>query len=117
VSVDSGTTVVLVPSKAGYVFTPTSITCSNVSSNLYNKDFQATDVGIADVDNTNTELVVYPNPTKGIVYISSECDIKLYDIQGKKLQEIRGNQIDISSYPQGMYFLKVEGKTLKIVKE
>jgi hypothetical protein len=51
------------------------------------------------------------------VYISSECDIKLYDIQGKKLQEIRGNQIDISSYPQGMYFLKVEGKTLKIVKE
>ncbi|HOF16929.1 MAG TPA: T9SS type A sorting domain-containing protein, partial [Bacteroidales bacterium] len=117
VSVDSGSTVALVPSKAGYVFTPTSITCSNVSSNLYNKDFQATDVGIADVDNTNTELVVYPNPTKGIVYISSECDIKLYDIQGKKLQEIRGNQIDISSYPQGMYFLKVEGKTLKIVKE
>ena len=117
VSVDSGSTVALVPSKAGYVFTPTSITCSNVSSNLYNKDFQATDVGIADVDNTNTELVVYPNPTKGIVYISSECDIKLYDIQGKKLQEIRGNQIDISSYPQGMYFLKVESKTLKVVKE
>jgi hypothetical protein len=117
VSVDSGSTVALVPSKAGYVFTPTSITCSNVSSNLYNKDFQATDVGIADVDNTNTELVVYPNPTKGIVYISSECDIKLYDIQGKKLQEIRGNQIDISSYPQGMYFLKVDGKTLKVVKE
>ncbi len=117
VSVDSGSTVVLVPSKAGYTFTPASITCPNVSSNLSNKDFQATDVGITDVDNTNTELVVYPNPTKGIVYVSSECDIKLYDIQGKKLREIRGNQIDISSYPQGMYFLKVEGKTLKIVKE
>ena len=115
--VDSGSTLVLVPSKEGYTFTPTSITCSNVSSNLYDKDFQANGVGIADADNTNTELVVYPNPTKGVVYISSECDIKLYDIQGKKLQEIRGNQIDISSYPQGMYFLKVEGKILKIVKE
>ncbi|GEM_PF-2385914 len=117
VSVDSGSTVVLKPSKAGYTFTPASITCPDVSGNLSNKDFQATKVGITDVDNTNTKLVVYPNPTKGIVYISSECDIKLYDIQGKKLQEIRGNQIDISSYPQGMYFLKVEGKTLKIVKE
>jgi hypothetical protein len=117
VSVDSGSTVVLKPSKAGYTFTPASITCPDVSGNLSNKDFQATKVGITDVNNTNTELVVYPNPTKGIVYISSKCDIKLYDIQGKKLKEIRSNQIDISSYPQGMYFLKVEGKTLKIVKE
>ncbi len=115
--VDSGSTVVLVPTKEGYLFTPTFITCNNVSGNLINKNFFTSSLNIDNVQNTNTELLVYPNPTKGIVYINITSKIKLFDVQGKKLQEIYDNHIDISTYPQGMYFLQVDKKTIKIIKE
>lgn len=73
------------------------------------------------------ETMVYPNPTSGILNIQSPAkvftDIKLLDITGKVLTPINrsSNQIDLSHYPAGLYFLTVGNNEFrevhKIVKE
>lgn len=65
-------------------------------------------------------LKVYPSVTTGIVNIESATgnvpEVKVYDLTGKQRLIKRTNLIDLSAYPQGMYFLQAEGKAIKVVK-
>ena len=75
-------------------------------------------------------IEIYPNPTTGKITITGFpmsnmrlSDIKIFDIIGK-LQESRISDIgkseivlDISHLSAGVYFLKVGGKVVKIIKE
>ena len=77
---------------------------------------------------------VYPNPTEGMVNVQITVNdeqladgvIQLYDMYGKWLQTIRVTgkitEVDLSSYVDGVYFLKaMDGQSLigvrKIVKQ
>ncbi|MCL2040517.1 MAG: T9SS type A sorting domain-containing protein [Bacteroidales bacterium] len=71
-------------------------------------------VNITEIGNNN--LTLYPNPTTGTVYFETESNVKVYNLQGVLLQETFNNQIDLSGYAQGMYFLQVGDKLFKIVK-
>ena len=78
------------------------------------------------------QLIIYPNPTDGQLRIKNyelresekrKSEIEIYDIIGK-LQEFRISkiekseiEIDISHLANGMYFLKIDGKVMKIIKE
>jgi hypothetical protein len=64
----------------------------------------------------SADIKIYPNPTKDKVYIEIESNIKLYNMHGMLLQETFGKEIDLSDYLQGIYFLQVEGKMIKVVK-
>ena len=79
------------------------------------------DVMLSGISNTPAEqsaaIRAYPNPTSGMVYTETERNIKVYNPQGSLLQETSGFQIDLSAYPQGLYFLHVEGQTVKIIKK
>ncbi|MCL2290108.1 MAG: T9SS type A sorting domain-containing protein [Bacteroidetes bacterium] len=69
---------------------------------------------------------VYPNPTTGQLTIKSEKikieNIAIFDIYGRKLSfhhlitTSSDYKIDISSYPAGIYFLQINGETMKVVK-
>jgi len=72
------------------------------------------EVGIKEFEDSAIEI--YPNPTNGKVFIETESDIKVYTLQGELLQETFGNQVDLSTYPQGVYLLQVNGKWRKVVK-
>ena len=90
--------------------------------------------GVEDVKFNNTELSVFPNPFKTIlnIYYSFEhdldLDISVYDITGKKVLNFAQNygqgtqQLDLSSYPRGVYFIKFcdqesqKLRTFKIIK-
>ena len=67
-------------------------------------------------------VAIYPNPTTDILNIETleDVDFELFSIVGKRVQEgfLTGNnkQIDLSNLPAAMYFLKIEGKTYKILK-
>jgi hypothetical protein len=61
---------------------------------------------------------VYPNPANGLVNIqlpAENCRLKVYEINGKLLQEMplfsRDNSVDFSSYPSGSYVLRAVGNT------
>jgi len=63
-------------------------------------------------------LQAYPNPTSGIVYLTAAANIKLYTQQGGLLYSGYGNEIDLSNYAKGLYFLHINGnKVVKVVKQ
>ena len=62
-------------------------------------------------------ITLYPNPTTGKIHLETDCDIKVYNMQGIVLQEFYGNQVDLSVYPQAIYLLQVNGTWSKVVKK
>jgi M6 family metalloprotease-like protein len=105
----------------------------NVGDNVFNIDVTAEDemtaktytvtvnrenqVGIKNVD---TECIVYPNPTTGMVYIKNVTgkipEVTVYNVMGKTLLYVEQNQIDFSTFPKGMYLLQIDGRIIKIIK-
>ena len=84
--------------------------------------------------NATDELLIYPNPTDGLVIVSahlqkmSNLAVRLIDLQGRIVETFElskyvnfENRLDLSSYPTGTYILEIEGKELmkriKIVKK
>ena len=83
-------------------------------------------LGIIDVENSDTKI--YPNPTKNQLIIdcrdAMHCvstNVEIYNVVGQLLQSKIVNlqsktTIDISHLANGMYFLKVDNKVVKIIK-
>lgn len=96
-----------------------------VITNIASTTFQTLNVGENQIDNT---VKIYPNPASDFVQIEANSSIKsiqLFDAQGRVLttkipDNIQAN-MDISTYQNGIYFLKVKTETgikvEKIVKE
>lgn len=67
------------------------------------------------------ELTLGPNPTTGIITVSGAEDatIKLRDLQGRTIltqEASQSNTLDISHLNSGIYFLRIDEKTIKIIK-
>lgn len=75
-------------------------------------------------DETASKISVFPNPVKEILIINSEDvinDIEIYNVNGKLIETISDVKgIDFTSYPKGIYFVKLitfDGSVVKkIVK-
>lgn len=83
---------------------------------------------IAEHTGANNSFVIYPNPTNGELFVShsqyDELDITITDITGKVLKAttLQNNEsVDVSAYPQGMYFIQIasgnEKNTYKFIKK
>ena len=88
--------------------------------------FDSESVGIKDNISNINQLSVYPNPTTGQLIIDNREktieNIEIFDVLGKLLQSKIVNlqskiEIDISHLANGIYYLKIDGKTVKIVKK
>jgi len=70
-------------------------------------------------------ITVYPNPTNGLVRIEipnqTIQNIKVYDLQGKLTIETIENQLNLSNYSNGTYFIKAQTKkgfyNYKLIKQ
>jgi hypothetical protein len=74
---------------------------------------------------TNNEIVLYPNPTSGMIHIRHEeklSNIQIFDMVGKLMinQKCHGEtetNIDLSNLPNGVYHVKAAGyNSIKVVK-
>ena len=80
-------------------------------------------VGIKETNHSTTQI--YPNPASdkiNIVYHGeNSTKANIYNILGVQLKEsviTKGiNTIDIKALPKGIYFIKIEGKAFKFVKQ
>jgi uncharacterized protein (TIGR02145 family) len=66
---------------------------------------------ISVTDMATKEVIIYPNPTNGILYFSNDNKtilVTIYDFQGKLLlsKMLDNNTIDISGFQNGIYLLK-----------
>ncbi|MEZ4880922.1 MAG: T9SS type A sorting domain-containing protein [Flavobacteriaceae bacterium] len=78
-------------------------------------------------ENKINSLKIYPNPTKGLIYINSKTEtiigITVFDVLGKKVLQLEGNiqQLEVSTLQRGMYFLRIVTEVgdfaHKIIKE
>jgi len=84
-------------------------------------------VGIKNYELRNTNYVIYPNPTTGRLTINCEdkgaCPlVKVYNVAGQVVYTSTVSAlstettIDISHLANGLYFLKVDNKMFKIIK-
>lgn len=68
-------------------------------------------VGIKNLEFSKKTIDVYPNPSTGNINIDSEEEIKrisIYDLQGRVLKQIRGNQSQLElPTATGLYLLKI----------
>ena len=90
--------------------------------NLFNDCMKKT--GIKEIQQ-NANITIYPNPTTGQLTIKNEKltikNIEIFDIVGKRVMSSESpmspeTTINISHLSNGMYFLKVDNKTFKIIK-
>ncbi|MCL2131219.1 MAG: T9SS type A sorting domain-containing protein [Lentimicrobiaceae bacterium] len=87
-----------------------------------------TPLSISDMDNKNI-VNIYPNPTDGKLHITyaetlHATSVQMFDVVGKQYsvgaKHILPNEeieIDISHLAAGMYFLRIDGKVFKVVKQ
>ena len=71
----------------------------------------------------NGQWIIYPNPTTGKLTIDNGQlkieNIEIYDIVGRKIVNCPlsiDNSIDVSHLANGLYFLKIGNKTVKVIK-
>ena len=66
-------------------------------------------------------LAVYPNPVKDILNIVADKpvhSIRIYNVYGTEVAHATDtNSIDLSHLPAGVYMVRVDGKTTRIIKE
>ena len=65
------------------------------------------------------ELEVYPNPSSSVFYIKNKKGKKkeLYTMLGELLYSTTKEEIEVSSFSKGVYYLKCEGEMKKVVIE
>ncbi|GLR16814.1 hypothetical protein GCM10007940_14290 [Portibacter lacus] len=65
------------------------------------------------------EINIYPNPTNGLIHLDlsdfNNYSVKIIDFKGRQIlqQKLTSNQIDISQFPSGSYFIKAYNAVTK----
>lgn len=73
-------------------------------------------------ESTNEGLSVYPNPANGTITISGNQtgEYQIANIMGQTIKtgriDTEKQQINVSALPAGVYFINIDGKTMKFVK-
>jgi Secretion system C-terminal sorting domain/Pregnancy-associated plasma protein-A/GEVED domain len=109
---------------------PTACGNSNEAATSYDYALKIgnTTLSTEEFENTVSNFVVYPNPSNAIFNIDTDSNatIEIYDVIGKKLKtdkiETGKSQLDLSSYYNGIYFLKITNeknktRTVRLVKK
>lgn len=91
-----------------------------LSHNLYSIDFTYSGVGIKPVK--ERALSVYPNPTKGIVYLTNaeHARISVFSPNGslqKVITDFTGTSIDLKQFTPGIYTLAIEKPDCTIIRK
>ena len=94
-----------------------SYTFENVTTDSAIEVIFAQTVGISEM--TADKIKIYPNPANDLLYFSSETPFDMINLQGKVLlkSEKAVNYLNVSGLPAGIYFVKVCGEIVKIVKQ
>jgi hypothetical protein len=78
-------------------------------------------VALVSIDTAvDNNLIVYPNPTDGKVYIRNIIDnedVFVYNMKSLLLFRTQGSVVDFSTYPIGIYLLRVGNKSIKVIKK
>lgn len=72
------------------------------------------------IDHNEVSIGIYPNPTTDFVTVKSNTEISsisVYDLHGRKIQEIQNTVVDFSKESQGVYLLVITQKDGKMISK
>ena len=90
----------------------------NISTNMawvFKKDYQ-----MSSLDNFiegQKHVIIYPNPTKSVIYLSEKVEYILYNILGEIMLFGDGNKIDLSSFNNGVYIFQSGNVRKRVIKQ
>tara|TARA_R110002096_G_scaffold429156_1_gene641716 strand:- start:170 stop:3304 length:3135 start_codon:yes stop_codon:yes gene_type:complete len=109
---------------------PVVLTATDGSTNQHSVTVMVTiedsSLGIEEFEISAKNILLYPNPSKGDLFISTKLiidSVDIYDVDGRHINRVvkPGTQIDFERISSGMYFLKFKIEntfvTKRIVKE
>ena len=123
-----------VGSSKGFVnsgnYTPTSngaifhLLCYHVGDNLIyvNPEYNTCDITEIEENNAENSVSIYPNPANSTINILNNSilsisKIEILDLLGRTvISTVNHETIDISSLPEGQYFVKIQGETTMVKK-
>lgn len=68
------------------------------------------------LESRGREILIYPNPAEEAVNLPEESEWSIFNGDGSIQESGRGRTIDVSAYPTGVYFIRIDGKIYKIIK-
>ena len=92
----------------------------------YNGDFQYSDIRVVEFEGKKISIDIYPNPVQDFLNINFDGEqqdlmVSIYSVSGQLIRQENltemNNQINLSELNGGLYFIKVEGKTLNIFQK
>jgi polygalacturonase len=92
---------------------------TNTNSYIINLNIIVNPTGITGKETQADYPVVYPNPATGSIEVKGKSEkafVSVFDNAGRLIMETIHTQIDTSSFPSGIYFIQVENKTVKLIK-
>ena len=111
-----------------FVNTPTDVAYARVPNGTgtfihQGETYKANNQNISGITNVNisSKMRVYPNPSNNRIYIlGANGDLSIHNLIGQEVFSDYINttiSIDISSWKAGVYFVKTNNKTVKIIKQ
>lgn len=97
----------------------------SVGSVLWIDDVSVITTGVEEVAGATNDVVIFPNPSNGIFSIQYQNNapqsIEIYNVVGEKIYSTISNKethdIDISLFPKGVYFVKLDDGEKVIAKK
>lgn len=107
-------------------FIPTEAGIYKIAARAFDLEGESTEVEVivvvkeqvvTSINNVvNHEFTIYPNPSdKGVFQLTKSGEWKVFSYHGHHLISGSGSFIDLSDYNKGVYFLKMDNETFKIV--
>ena len=102
--------------------------CSLLTEDLLDNPQEASNIEssfeceVLDTQENVSQTILYPNPTRDIINISTQQDVRysVYNTLGQLMLsgELKGNfkQINLSSLPGNIFYIRVNNETFKILK-
>lgn len=104
------------------------IKLSSINNNVWTYILTSTIITGLEYDFEMTDIKIYPNPSSNFIFLTSETlqekiTYSIYNLSGKLIKnemlipQGKKYMIDISDLKKGLYILKVNGMTTKIIKQ
>lgn len=110
------------PAKDSNTYFKISHIAGTYSNNLFIDNFMVGDYPTVtnDINENNELFTLVPNPTSTKIVIKcrmSDVSKELYNSVGQLILSTKENEIDVSRFPKGLYYIKCEGVSKKVIVE
>lgn len=112
----------IVNSLPGYTPSPNAaqiaLAMTDTIANFFTSCFSQLTTGINDLNNNFEKLIIFPNPSNNLIFVTCNKSYQIYSMTGQLLKQTNqaANQINISDLPSGLYILKTENKVGRFIK-